>query len=58
MAVNISNQQLAELRDAFSRLRPTVSLSGAQVSINDRRQGIIQLSISPTISPTYSQIRG
>lgn len=58
MVMNISNQQLQELREAFSRLRPTVSISGNTVSIDDRKSGQVSLSLSPSIAPTFTQIRG
>ena len=56
--MRLSEQQLSELRQAFSRLRPTVSVSGNTVTIDDRKSGRISLTTTPVVSPTYNQIRG
>lgn len=56
--MNISNDQLAQLREAFSRLRPTVTQSGNTVTIDDRKAGRVSLTTSPVVAPTYTQIRG
>lgn len=56
--MRLSAQQVEELRQAFARLRPTVTTIGNTVSINDRKAGNISITVSPVVSPTYNQIRG